>query len=114
MFRKVARSSHIPIKVSIFMWRILNDFLSFHHVLLSLGFNGPSKCYFCESYDYLLHGFLYWPLAARLWYALEANFGVPCISVGMIQHKFQAWNFASTLSADGIDNIIPIMALLKL
>ena len=50
--RKMIWSLCMPSKVSVFMWRLLNSALPFSDVLVSQGFNLPSKCPFCELSHY--------------------------------------------------------------
>lgn len=65
--RKMIWSLRMPSKVSIFMWRLLNSALPFSDVLVSQGFNLPSKCPFCEHEDELSHYFCYCSIAVAIW-----------------------------------------------
>ena len=40
-----------PLKCSIFVWHLLNGILPFPEVLVTLVFNLPSKCPWCEELD---------------------------------------------------------------
>lgn len=42
---------NIPIKISILLWHLLNGFVSFSVVLVSLGFSLATKCLHCSSID---------------------------------------------------------------
>ena len=62
VFRHVWHSS-IPLKLSIFCWRLLNNLLPFPDILMDFGFQLPSKCPCCFSSDSVEHLFLHCTLA---------------------------------------------------
>lgn len=64
---KVTWGSRIPVRISIFFWRFLNNLLPFPDVLQSYGFQLPSKCPCCDHVDTLYHSFFDCPIAAAVW-----------------------------------------------
>lgn len=73
VFRHLWRPE-VPLRISIFGWKLLNGLLPFGDVLHSLGVQMPTRCPFCEHADTIPHAFLYCPQAAALWFYFAAFF----------------------------------------
>lgn len=67
----------IPLKLSIFMWRLTNMLLPFDEILETMGFHLPSKCPFCPSTDSINHFFLECSYAHQIWVHFMDILGVP-------------------------------------
>lgn len=66
-FMKYVWNSRIPLKLSFFVWRVLNGLLPYADVLVTFGFHLPSKCPWCDSADTLDHGLVSCVFAQHLW-----------------------------------------------
>ncbi|XP_071921753.1 uncharacterized protein [Coffea arabica] len=69
--RRYIWNLRIPLCISIFMWRLLNNAIPLPDILQSLGFNMHSKCPFYPSCETLDHLFSLCPLADELWSFFE-------------------------------------------
>lgn len=67
-------SASIPLKISIFLWRMLNALLPFPEVLVTFGFQLPSKCYCCDSLDSIQHCFFHCSFAQAVWRYFNSGF----------------------------------------
>lgn len=61
----------IPLRISLFGWRVLHSLYPFPEVLHHMGFSIVSKCYACKSIDSLDHCFAQCPLAKQVWFFFE-------------------------------------------
>ncbi|XP_027158138.1 uncharacterized protein LOC113759763 [Coffea eugenioides] len=88
---KLIWNQRIPLKISIFMWRLLNNLLPFPDILRQFGFHLPSKCPFCPSEDMLTHCFVDCQTACQVWcwfeHALHLNAG----AADSLFLKLQGW-----------------------
>ncbi|KAL3498318.1 hypothetical protein ACH5RR_041050 [Cinchona calisaya] len=101
-------NAQIPLKVSIFLWKLLNRFLPFTDVLVELGFHQPSKCWSCNTFDDLDQTFLYSGVARHIWREFESMLGIPDFATLSIHQKFQVWWLHSTkLGVDQLCSILP-------
>lgn len=67
-------SKHVPLKVSIFFWRLLNGWLPFDDVLQRMGFAIVSKCPHCCHSDSISHAFVRCPVSLTLWRFVSDRF----------------------------------------
>lgn len=81
----------IPIKVAVFIWRLLNSALPFPDVLKELGFHLPSKCPFCDHEDELNHFFSKCSFAETVWKHFTGLLPIPpSLSLDLFG-KLQIW-----------------------
>ena len=111
--RKLIWDKQIPLKISIFMWRLLNLTLPFPKILRPFGFYLPSKCPFCESGDSISHGFVGCQVAAWVWKKMERVLGICTLPADDVAIKLQSWwshSFGHSLKAE-IAQIVPLYML---
>ena len=109
-------NKRIPLKVSVFMWRLLNCILPFPDILQRLGFNLPSKCPYCESTDTLAHWFVECSLATQVWGKLEQLLDIRAPSHHDIILKLQAWwsNISGKSAMAKLSHIVPLFVCWEL
>ncbi|KAL0920796.1 hypothetical protein M5K25_009965 [Dendrobium thyrsiflorum] len=61
----------IPTTVSVFIWRVLHNFISTDDILRKRGFTIVSKCHCCFHMETLQHVFISGPVAAKVWIYFE-------------------------------------------
>lgn len=90
-------ASNIPLKTSIFLWRLYNGFVSFPETLIPLGFSLVSKCPHCPSFDSIQHWFCDCAMAVQLWSFSQVHFGLPIHLDQSLWDRFVACSRASDL-----------------
>ncbi|XP_027167252.1 uncharacterized protein LOC113767379 [Coffea eugenioides] len=92
----------LPCKISIFMWKLLNNYLPFPEALRRFGFQLPSKCQFCptrESQDHVLSDC---SLATEVWNFFSRVLRIPIQpSNGVVCRLQQWWLYKSQSTARG-------------
>ncbi|XP_071900997.1 uncharacterized protein [Coffea arabica] len=100
--RRYIWSSHILLRISIYMWRLLNQAISLADVLEGFGFNMPSKCSFCSSCEIVDHLFSQCPLVDDVWNFFEHLLDILSVHYLDVLTLIQGyWARASTSSATG-------------
>lgn len=91
----------IPMRISIFDWKLPNGLLPFRDVLRSMGFQLASRCPFCQQEDTLHHGFLQCPQAAALWthFAVFFRFALPSPGADLWDILQAFWEDAGPVSS---------------
>ncbi|KAG0490422.1 hypothetical protein HPP92_007285 [Vanilla planifolia] len=81
----------IPSKMSILLWRMLNDALPFSMVLKRIGYNLASKCQFCGNEETVDHVFMNCQHAIDIWDQLENRFGITLSHKSKPFYRIQEW-----------------------
>ncbi|KAJ6731270.1 REVERSE TRANSCRIPTASE ZINC-BINDING DOMAIN-CONTAINING PROTEIN-RELATED-RELATED [Salix viminalis] len=111
IFSKIWHAS-IPLKISFFIWRLLNDFIPVDTRIQSKGICMVSKCHGCNDIESLEHLFLFCPSVSLVWNFFAAMFSVSLPVDGSIRHWLSAWFFSGDYVSEGhIRIIIPILVL---
>lgn len=103
-------SYEIPLKLSIFGWRILNGLYPFPEMLTRLGFSLASKCYACSSLDSMEHCFANCFLAKQVWFFFETQLRFNILQGGLYQTFRYCWQFPSHINP-GIRRLLAIIPL---
>ena len=100
--RRYIWSSRIPLRISIFMWRLLNQAIPLADVLEGLGFNIPSKCPFCSSCEIVDHLFSQCPLPKDVWNFFERLMDISSVRhLDVLTHLQGFWVRVATFSTTG-------------
>ena len=99
MSRKLIWDHCLPCKVSIFMWKMLNKYLSFPKALHKFGFQLPSKCFFCSSEETSDHVLSDCRFAATIWGFFSHALKLPGFSSNGILMQLQHWWSNTSLSS---------------
>ncbi|KAL3501840.1 hypothetical protein ACH5RR_036289 [Cinchona calisaya] len=83
--------ARIPIKISIFLLKLLIWYLPFADPFMGFGFALPSKCPFCDSMDTLENAFISYQFVFRIWRDFEVLMDVPQEEVNSLLYKFHVW-----------------------
>ncbi|KAF9681426.1 hypothetical protein SADUNF_Sadunf05G0000200 [Salix dunnii] len=111
IFSKIWHAS-IPLKISFFIWRLLNDFVPVDTRIQSKGICMVSKCHGCNAIESLEHLFMLCPSVSPVWNFFPAMFSVSLPANGSIGHWLSAWFFSGDYVSEGhIRIIIPIFVL---
>lgn len=78
--KKLIWDGRIPCKISILMWKMLNEYLPFPEMLSKFGFQLPSKCVFCPNVETLDHVFSDCSFATTVWDDFSRAFLLPVSS----------------------------------
>ena len=89
--RKLIWDKRLLLKVSIFMWRLLNDLLPFPDILRRFGLHLPSKCPFCPNEDSLTHCFVECQAASQVWGWFEQGLELHVGTSDSLMVKLQGW-----------------------
>lgn len=110
VFRHVWHSS-IPLKLSIFCWRLLNNLIPFPDILMDFGFQLPSKCPCCFSSDSVEHFFLHCTLARDVWLFVIHFFDLDfSLEVGLFDLFHQCWDMTGrSLAIRQICRLLPLI-----
>ncbi|KAL0920956.1 hypothetical protein M5K25_007976 [Dendrobium thyrsiflorum] len=83
---------NIPATVSVFVWRLLHNFVPADDLLIDKGFNIVSKCQCCCQVESIDHIFLTGPIAVKLWLyfeeVLNVQFFNQCMSIRELIFKW--------------------------
>ena len=112
--RRYIWSSRIPLRISIFMWRLLNQAIPLADVLEGLGFNIPSKCPFCSSCEIVDHLFSQCPLPKDVWNFFERLMDISSVRhLDVLTRLQDYWARVSTSATTGhLLSILPSQRLL--
>ncbi|KAJ6677481.1 RETROTRANSPOSON UNCLASSIFIED-LIKE PROTEIN, partial [Salix purpurea] len=111
IFSKIWHAS-IPLKISFFIWRLLNDFIPVDTRIQSKGICMVSKCHGCNDIESLEHLFLFCPSVSPVWNFFASMFSVSLPVDGSIRHWLSAWFLSGDYVSEGhIRIIIPIFVL---
>lgn len=69
-------SKHIPLKVSVFFWRLFNGWLPLYDILQRMGFAIVSKCPHCCQSDSVHHAFVTCSVSQQLWHFVSDRFNI--------------------------------------
>ena len=107
MSRKLIWDRRLPCKVSIFMWKLFNEYLPFPETLRKTGFQLPSKCFFCPSKETRNHVLSDCRFASAIWGFYSHALNLPGFSSNGILMRLQHWwSNASLNSVKGLLLII--------
>ncbi|KAL0925310.1 hypothetical protein M5K25_003631 [Dendrobium thyrsiflorum] len=74
---------NIPMTVSVFLWRLLHNFIPSDDLLIDKGFYVVSKCQCCFHVENIAHIFVSGPIAVKLWVHFQGIFNVNLFNPGL-------------------------------
>ncbi|KAG0483197.1 hypothetical protein HPP92_011281 [Vanilla planifolia] len=95
---KLIWHKRIPLRVSILIWRLLNDALPLPHKIQSIGISMAQKCPFCPQIDTLEHIFWHCSITKPTWSWFERRLDIN-IKRPTIPRIFNWWSYKSTISS---------------
>ena len=108
--RKLIWDRRIPLKVSVFMWRLLNGWLPFPDKLQQFGLHLPSKCSFCLNSETLQHCFVHCRTAKQVWDHFECALGLRSVADSLLEKLQGWWIHASGTSLRAVlSHLLPIL-----
>ncbi|KAF9675131.1 hypothetical protein SADUNF_Sadunf09G0000200 [Salix dunnii] len=92
IFSKIWHAS-ILLKMSFFIWRLINDFVPVDTRIQRKGICMVSKCYGSNDIESLEHLFLFCPTVSPVWNFFAAMFFISLLVDGSIKHWLSTWFF---------------------
>ena len=93
--RRLIWGRRIPLRISIFMWRLLNCMLPCPDIFQPFGFHLPSKCPFCANEEMLQHSFVECRMGRQVWERFDHGLTIHMAALDSLTQKLQGWRILS-------------------
>ena len=97
--------------ISIFLWRLLKDWIPTDDRMQRKGFSLASKCWCCEDSETFQHLFFSSCKAKAVWHHFACLFNISLPQTLNVNLFLQAWEITGSKSQDHIRNFIPFLTL---